>query len=179
VVSLGHSHNVVKRLEELAWAERDADQRIHLSKPADLLEAWCDSYTYRANEITSYLAPERVNRKFMGEIARVAVAEGRGYAFTLNAGAALLAPSLRLPSVHCYLEGDPAPIARALGLRPAAEADGTLHVLAPYDPGVLHGAFEKGGLKIVSLPQLYADLIHYERRGPEQAEHLRREAMGY
>ena len=178
-VSLGHSYNVVKRLEELAWAERDADQRIHLSKPADLLEAWCESYTYRANGITSYLAPERVTRKFMGEIARAAVAAGRPYAFTLNAGAALLVPSLRLPTVHCYLDGDPAPFAQGLGLRPATEADGTLHMLQPYDPGVLHGAYEKGGLKVVCLPQLYADLIHYERRGPEQAEHVRREAMGY
>ena len=178
-VSLGHSYNVVKRLEELAWADRDADQRIHLSKPADLLEAWCESYTYRANGITSYLAPERVTRKFMGEIARAAVAAGRLYAFTLNAGAALLVPSLRLPTVHCYLDGDSEPFAQGLGLRPATEADGTLHILQPYDPGVLHGAFEKGGLKVVCLPQLYADLIHYERRGPEQAEHVRREAMGY
>ena len=178
-VSLGHSYNVVKRLEELAWADRDADQRIRLSKPADLLEAWCESYTYRTNEPTSYLAPERVTRKFMGEVARVASAEGRRYAFTLNAGAALLVSSLRLPAVHCYLEGDPTPIAQALGLRPAAEADGALHFLAPYDLGVFYGVFEKGGLKVVSLPQLYVDLVHYERRGPEQAEHLRREAMGY
>jgi hypothetical protein len=178
-VSLGHSHNVIKRLEEVAWVERDDSQRFRLSKPADLLEAWCESYTYRANERASYLAPERVTRKFMGEVARVAGAQGRRYAFTLNAGAALLAPSPRLPAVHCYLEGDPAPAAQALGLRPAAEADGVLHFLAPYDLGVFYGAFEKGGLKVVSLPQLYADLVHYERRGPEQAEHLRREAMGY
>src|SRR5215475_4883873 len=162
-VSLGHSYNVVKRLEELAWAERDADQRIHLSKPADLLEAWCESYTYRANGITSYLAPERVTRKFMGEIARAAVAARRPYAFTLNAGAALLVPSLRLPAVHCYLEGEPAPFAQGLGLRPATEADGALHFLAPYDLGVFYGAFEKGGLKVVCLPQLYADLVTYER----------------
>src|SRR5438132_9239649 len=178
-VSLGHSHNVIKRLEELAWVERDDSQRFRLSKPADLLEAWCESYSYHANERASYLAPERVTRKFMAEIARVAGAEGRRYAFTLNAGAALLAPSLRSPAVHCYLEGDPAPAARALGLRPAAAADGALHFFAPYDLGVFYGAFEKGGLKVVSLPQLYADLIHYERRGREQAEHLRREAMGY
>ena len=36
-VSLGHSHNVIKRLEELAWIERDDSQRFRLSKPADLL----------------------------------------------------------------------------------------------------------------------------------------------
>ena len=64
-------------------------------------------------------------------------------------------------------------------MRPATEADGTLHILEPYDRGVLHGAYEKGGLKVVCLPQLYADLVHYERRGREQAEHLRREAMSY
>jgi hypothetical protein len=63
--------------------------------------------------------------------------------------------------------------------RPAAEVDGALHLFAPYDLGVFYGAFEKGGLKVVCLPQLYADLIHYERRGPDQAEHVRREAMGY
>src|SRR5207249_1032829 len=31
-VSLGHSHNVIKRLEELAWVERDDSQRFRLSK---------------------------------------------------------------------------------------------------------------------------------------------------
>jgi hypothetical protein len=178
-VSLGHSHNVVKRLEELAWVERDATQRIRLSKPADLLESWSESYTYRENELASYFVPERVTRKFLSEVARAAATAGRRYAFTLNAGLSLVAPHTRIPTIHCYLEGDPAPVMTALGLRPCAEADGTLHLLAPYDPGVFYGLLEKGGVKIVSLPQLYADLLHYERRGAEQAEHLRREAMGY
>ena len=54
-----------------------------------------------------------------------------------------------------------------------------MHLLSPYDPGVFYGLLDKAGLKVVSLPQLYADLVRYERRGAEQAEHLRREAMGY
>src|SRR6059058_1791142 len=178
-VSLGHSHNVIKRLEQLAWVEREESQKIRLGKPADLLESWCESYTYRTNEISSYVAPERVTRTFMSEIARVATAQGRRYGFTLNAGVSLVAPSLRVPAVHCYLEGDPAPIAAALGLRATAEPDGAVHFLAPYDPGVFYATLEKGGLTVVCLPQLYADLVHYERRGREQAEHLRREAMGY
>src|SRR5213592_1322978 len=103
-VSLGHGHNVVKRLQELAWVEHDESQRIRLGKPADLLESWCESYTYRANEIGSYAAPERVTRAFLSAIARAATAEGRRYAFTLNAGLSLVAPSLRVPAVHCYLE---------------------------------------------------------------------------
>ncbi|PYO00392.1 MAG: hypothetical protein DMD91_10635 [Candidatus Rokuibacteriota bacterium] len=179
VVSLGHAHNVIKRLEELAWAERDESQRLRLTKPADLLEAWGESYTYRENEIQSYFAPERISRKFMGDVARAAEAAGQRYAFTLNAGASLVASHLRLPNVHCYLDGDPEAVASALGVRAATEADGTLHLLAPYDSGVFSGVLEKGGLKVTSLPQLYADLLHYERKGPEQAEHLRREAMGF
>lgn len=178
-VSLGHSHNVVRHLGDLAWVERDDRQRIRLMKPADLLESWCESYTYRESDITSYVVPEKVTRRFMAEVARVATAEGRRYAFTLNAGLSLVAPHLRMPAVHCYLEGDPAPVAAALGLRPATEAEGTLHLLAPYDPGVFYGTLEKSGLKVTSLPQLYADLASYERRGREMAEHLRREAMGY
>jgi hypothetical protein len=64
-------------------------------------------------------------------------------------------------------------------LRPTAESDGGLHILTPYDSGVFYGVLEKAGLKVVSVPQLYADLLHFDRRGAEQAEHLRREAMGY
>jgi hypothetical protein len=178
-VSLGHSHNVISRLEDLRWVERDQAQRIHLGKPADLLEAWRESYTYRANEIASYFVPERVNRRLMTEVARAATAEGRRYAFTLSAGLSLVAPPPRLTEVHCYVEGDPAPIAAALGLRRAGETDGALHLLAPYDPGVFYGGLEKAGLRVVSLPQLYVDLIGNGPGGAEQAEHLRREAMGF
>ena len=179
-VSLGHAHNVVQRLADLAWVERDRRQRITLGKPADLLDAWGDSYTYHANEIASYAAPERVSRRLMVEIARVAATENRRYAFTLAAGLSLVvASSQRLTGIHAYLEGDPAPIARALGLRPAAEDEGAIHLMNPYDPGVFHGALEKGGLKVTGLPQLYIDLLHFERRGRELAEQLRRETMGY
>ena len=90
-----------------------------------------------------------------------------------------MASSQRLTAIHAYVEGDPALIARALGLRPAAEDEGAIHLLSPYDPGVFHGVLEKGGLKVAGLPQLYVDLLHYERRGRELAEQLRREAMGY
>src|SRR5499433_1976511 len=178
-VSLGHSHNVISRLEDLRWVERDQAQRIHLGKPADLLETWRESYTYRSNEIASYFVPERVNRRLMADVARAATAEARRYAFTLSAGLSLVAPMPRLNALHCYVEGDPAPVAAALGLRPAGETDGALHLLSPYDPGVFYGGLEKAGLKVVSLPQLYVDLVGYQPRGAEQAEHLRREAMGY
>ena len=177
-VSLGHAHNVVKRLEELLWVDRGDHQRIQLSRPGDLLDGWVDSYSYRLNRMETYFSPERVTRRLVGDIARAAHAESRRYAFTLHSGAALVAPNVRLPAIHCYLEGNPEPIARALGLRPG-EGEGNVYLMTPYDEGVFHAPIEKGGLPVVSLPQLYADLYHYERRGREQAAYLRREAMGY
>ena len=177
-VSLGHGHNVVKRLEELAWVERGEHQRIQLTRAGDLLDAWVDSYSYRLNPTETYFSSERITRKLVGDVARLAHAENRRYAFTLHSGAALVAPNVRLPAIHCYIEGDPAPIARALGLRPG-EGEGNVHLMTPYDQGVFHAPIAKGGVPVVSLPQLYADLYHYERRGREQAAHLRREAMGY
>ena len=177
-VSLGHAYNVVKRLLQLAWVERGDHQRIQLVRPGDLLDGWVDSYSYRLNRMEAYFSPERVTRRLVGDIARAAHAENRRYAFTLHSGAALVAPNVRLPAIHCYVEGNPEPIARSLGLRPG-DGEGNVYLMTPYDAGVFQAPIEKGGLPVVSLPQLYADLFHYERRGREQAAHLRREAMGY
>ena len=177
-VSLGHAHNVVKRLEELAWLERGEQQRIRLTKPGELLEAWSAAYTYRQSGVATYFSPERITRKLMAEIARWAQAEGRRYAFTLHSGAALVAPDIRFPAIHCYLSEGADALARALGLR-AGEGEGNVHILTPYDQGVFYAPLSKGGLSVVCLPQLYVDLFRYERRGREQAEYLRRKALGY
>jgi hypothetical protein len=183
-VSLGHAHNVVKRLQDLAWVDRDEHQRIHLSRSGDLLDGWVASYRYTQNTLEAYFSPERVTRGLMGEVGRVCHGEGRRYAFTLHSGAALVAPNVRAQAIHCYVEGGADPVARALGLRPVAggaraEAEGNVHFLAPYDAGVFYAPITKSGLPVVCLPQLYADLYHHPRRGREQARHLRREAMGY
>ena len=177
-VSLGHAHNVIKRLEELSWVEKNGQQRIQLARPGDLLDAWVEAYSYRQNDVEAYFSPERITRGLVAELGRAAHEARRRYAFTLHSGAALVAPNVRFPAIHCYLEGDPEPVAKALGLRPG-EGEGNVYLLEPYDQGVFYSPMAKGGLPVVCLPQLYADLYHYERRGREQAAHLRREAMGY
>ena len=177
-VSLGHAHNVVKRLGELAWVERGEQQRLRLVKPSDLLDAWSAVYSYRQNNISAYLSQERITRRLMADIAAWAQSAGRRYAFTLHAGAALIASNIRFPVIHCYVEGEAEALAQALGLR-RGEGEGNVHILAPYDRGVFYAPMVKGGLAVVCLPQLYVDLYRYERRRREQAEYLRREAAGY
>jgi hypothetical protein len=177
-VSLGHAHNVVKRLEEVEWVERSAAGRFRLHKPGELLDAWRDAYNYRVNPMAAFVAPVGDKRRVMEGLARQAGALGVPYAFTLHAGASLVGPQVRVPTVQCYVGGDPEPVARALGLQPV-EGEGTVYLMTPYDQGVFFAPLTKGGLRVVCLPQLYVDLYRHERRGREQADKLRRDAMGY
>jgi hypothetical protein len=177
-VSLGHAHNVVKRLEELDWVERGRDGHYRLVRPGDLLDAWREEYTYRRNAISPFVAPVSEKRRVMEALARQAADLGMTYAFTLHAGASLIGPHVRVSTVHCYVGGEAEAVARGLGLQPV-EGEGTVYLMAPYDPGVFYAPVVKGGLRVVSLPQLYVDLYRHERRGREQAEKLRRDAMGF
>ena len=108
---------------------------------------------YRLNESGTYFSPERITRKLVGDIARVAQAEGRRYAFTLHSGAALVAPNVRLPAIHCYVEGDPEPIARALGLRPG-DGEGNVHLMTPTTRGVSRPDHQERGAGGVAAPAL-------------------------
>jgi hypothetical protein len=177
-VSLGHAHNVVKRLEELEWVERSAAGRFRLQKPGDLLDAWREEYRYRANALAAFVAPGGDKRRIMEGLARQAGAMGAPYAFTLHAGASLVGPQVRVPTIHCYVAGDAEALARAQGLQPT-EGEGSVYLMTPYDQGVFYAPLTKGGLRVVCLPQLYVDLYHHERRGREQADKLRRDAMGF
>ena len=153
-MSLGHAHNVVKRLEELSWVERDEQPAHPAAEAGDLLEAWVDVVLVpRQTDGHAYFSPERITRRLVAELARVAHAEGRRYAFTLHAGAALVAPNVRLPGHPLLPRGRPGAVARALGLRPG-EGDGNVHLLTPYDPGVFYAPMDKGGLRSCAAPAL-------------------------
>jgi hypothetical protein len=177
-VSLGHAHNVVKRLEELDWVGRGPDGLYRLVRPGDLLDAWREAYTYRVNGLAPFVAPARDGRRVMELIARHATELGMTYAFTLHAGASLIAPHVRVSTVHCYVTGEAEVLGRVLGLQ-LVDGEGSVYLMTPYDPGVFYAPVTKGGFRVVSLPQLYVDLYHHERRGREQAEKLRRDAMGF
>jgi hypothetical protein len=177
-VSLGHAHNVIKRLEELDWVERGPDGLCRVARPGELLDAWREAYSYRVNGLHAFVAPTGDKRRAMEALARHATELGMSYAFTLHAGSSLIGAHTRVSTVHCYVSGDIEALVRVLGLQPV-EGEGSVYLMTPYDPGVFYAPIVKGGLRVVSLPQLYVDLHGHERRGREQAEKLRRDAMGF
>ena len=178
-VSLGHAHNVIKRLEGLDWVERGRDGLYRLPRPGELLDAWRDAYSYRVNGLSAFVSSG--GRQAPGHGGPHPARDRAGHELRVHRftpGTSLIGPHTRVSAVHCYVSGDTEALARVLGLQPV-EGEGSVYLMAPYDPGVFYAPVIKGGFRVVSLPQLYVDLYGHERRGREQAEKLRRDAMGF
>jgi len=176
-VSLRTAYRVVTTLAERGYVDKKRGA-ITLSKPAELLDLWAENYQVGLSSVRTYYSLERTFRAFAMQVNDLAQVDRFSYAFTLHAGASLVAPFVRFTDVHFYLDGDMDKLVETLDLRPV-EVGGTIHILQPYDAGVFYNRQEPDGLSVVCNTQLYLDLVSYPARGREQAEFLRREKMPY
>jgi hypothetical protein len=176
-VSLRTAYRVVTTLAERGYVDKHRGA-MTLSKPAGLLDLWAENYRVGLSTVRTYYSLGRTFRAFANQVNDLARDERFTYAFTLHAGASLVAPFVRFTDVHFYLDGDTDRLVEALDLRPV-EAGGTIHILQPYDAGVFYNLQEADGFPVVCNTQLYLDLVNYPARGREQAEFLRREKMSY
>lgn len=175
-VSLGQTYKVVQRLVAEEFVEK-ARKRITVVNPAGLLDRWASAYVVtRDNAVESYYSDEPSYRGLMEKLGRGAEKAGVRYGFTLFAGASLIAPFVRTPQVHLYVLGEPAALAERAGLKPVTSA-GNVHLIRPFDEGVLNPVQVIEGLSVVGNVQLYLDLVNYPARGREQAEELRRKKL--
>lgn len=177
VVSLALAHRVANALADKGYVEKKRGA-ISLLKPGDLLDLWAEKYQAGLSAAQTYYSFQRTFPGFAGDLKDVARREGLTYAFTLHAGASLVAPFVRFTDVHFYYRGDTQMLIGGLDLRPV-ETGGTIHILEPYDEGVFYKAQELDGLSVVSNTQLYLDLINYPARGREQAQFLRQQKIGF
>lgn len=79
---------------------------------------------------------------------------------------------VRFTDVHFYTTEEPEKWVRALDLR-VTESGGNVHLMTPFDDGLLNPLEDRRGLVTVGKIQLYLDLFSYQARGKEQAEFLR------
>jgi len=170
-VSLGHVKKVVDRLDAEGLVDK-AWGSISLSDPGALLDMWREAYA--PVEWVGYHSPVRDLEDL---VERLEALEDGGWALTLGAGTALVAPFVRSTDMHVYVEGPVDPIVMALELTPV-EFGGNVHLCSPDDEGVMIGSREVEGVTVVSDLQLYLDLYRWPARGREQAEHLREAVMG-
>jgi len=177
--SLGQVYNVSEKLVAEGFARKSAQEGLTLTDPASLLDLWRDEYEFTTvNEVLSFHSSERDPALLMAEVGRVAETVPGTYAFTLHAGASLVAPYVRFNDIHLYFGSQVQAWVDALGLH-AVEFGGNVHLLRPYDEGVFYRARSLRGISVVGDIQLYLDLYKYPARGREQAEFLRERQIGF
>jgi hypothetical protein len=177
-MSPGGVYWVVSLLEDRGYAERDERKRVVLTQPGELLDAWAEGWSMDRNRRRPFFSLERTPDLIMRSLAEAARGTGTRYAFTLLAGASMVAPYVRFEDVWVYVAEEEAGWGRGLDLQPV-DGGGNLVLLDPYDTGVLSHLQEVNGKNVVSNVQLYVDLYNHPGRGREQAEFLRERVLGF
>jgi hypothetical protein len=169
-VSLGLVANVKRRLADREWIE-SRKIGFSLTDPFALLDEWSQNYNYRRNQVTNLYSMKSV-ADFEYELAEVCQSERIPFGFTGLSGAARFAPVVRYQRAMAYVSGDIQYLTSRLGIKPVSSG-ANVTLLKPYDEGVFYGLREPGGSSVVSVVQIYLDLIGYRGRGQEAAEALR------
>ncbi len=182
-VSAGLAHRVVARLERegVIAAEGNGPRRVRrVSEPGALLDLWAEEYVDRPIRTLGHLLAQSPQRL----IARLgANLEERGvdYAVTGAAAASLVAPFVTaIPVVEVWVSArtPPGKLLKATEAEPVGDGE-NVAFLQGKDDAPLAFREKKKGVSIANRFRLYAELLHDPRRGREQAEHLRREAIGF
>jgi hypothetical protein len=176
-VSLRTAYVVINTLADKGYVQKQR-KAIALISPSGLLDLWGENYSVDENPRESFFSFIRSPAEFQEQFAAIASKRRLNYAFTLHSGASLITPFVRYTDVHFYLLGDTGPIIAAMDLRPV-ETGGTVHVLHPFDEGVLYRTQEVQGKRVVGNVQLYLDLLRYPARGKEQADVLRKKKLSF
>jgi hypothetical protein len=181
--SLGLTHRVLARLqaEGLVTAAGKGRNRLRrVSDPTALLDLWAEESVERPTRTIGYLlaqTPLQLIEKLGGKLGR----SDFSYALTGAAAASLVAPFVTaVPVVEVWVTATAAPeeLYDASGAGRVSDGQNVDFLQAKDDTPL---AFRElaGGLWVVNRMRLYADLLRDPRRGREQADHLRREVIGF
>lgn len=175
-VSIGHAYKVTHKLLQQGFLVQE-QHLVRLREPATLLDAWAQQYRIDPPTVQSFYTEVKDPTTVMAHVAQIAKERHLTCAFTLHAGASLIAPFTRFTDVHCYLKEPLSDdLLKALQLE-RIEFGGTVHVIQPYDEGVLHHLQHLNEIPVVCKTQLYLDLFQHPTRGREAADFLRREHL--
>jgi DNA-binding Lrp family transcriptional regulator len=134
---------------------------VKVERRWDLLLAFSHGWSVRAVPAESFEAVGRPEF-LMKAISRAAAKGGLDYAFTMLAGAELLAPDVVPSLVHLYIDRADAPrwrrVLEGIGVHPV-EPGATRKVnLLMWDPPVLTGVQTIRGMRVAASHQVFADL---------------------
>ncbi len=167
-VSLGMAVKVVNALESCSYLEKK--RGIKVINYEKLLKSWSYTVSIKENKKIEFLTAERPQYviKKISELLRKET-----YAFTLFSATEIFSPYVAPNKVHIYIlkdkEKEISEIFIKEGIMPAEEGNIVCYLV---DEKHFYGSQEIRGVKIISLPQLYVDLVSYGGRGEEASEQL-------
>ena len=182
-VSGGLVHRVLARLEVegiVSTSGAGPHRTRRVTDPAALLDLWAEENVDKPVRTRGYLlaqTPQQVINQ-LGECLNDARIE---YALTGAAAASIIAPfvtTITVTEVWVAAAVDPQEFFDHTPATRVTEGHNVTFLQASTDAPL---AFRQhsGGLWIVNRFRLYADLRRDKRRGVEQADHLRREVIGF
>ena len=167
-VSVGMAFKIIGALEACGHLEKK--QGIQVINYEKLLKSWSYTVSIKENKKIEFLAAERPQYliKKIGDLLRKEM-----YSFTLFSATELVAPYVAPNEVHLYIlkskEKEVSDIFAKNGMMRAEQGNIICYLV---DESHFYGSREIRGIKIISLPQLYVDLLSYGGRGEEAAEQV-------
>jgi hypothetical protein len=166
-VSLGQVSNVKKLLADREWIDLSD---FRLKEPRQLLEEWSAAYRSQRNKKFEYYSLKKVD-ELESSIADLCSDMGIAYALTSFSAAARRTPMVRYQRATVYVSDNVERLIEGLGPK-MVTSGANLSIWTPYDNGVLFGAEEVDGIRLVSAVQNYLDLKGDRGRGEEAATAL-------
>ncbi len=176
-VSLGMAQEVLDAMAKQGYVERikrGPDSYTLLTNTERLIEDWLKEYRFDSNEVDTYYTPDN---NILNKIKNY-IKEDK-YAFTLHTGANLITSYVKTDQIYLYLDTkdwnkEVLQIRQNLDLKELVKG-GNIHIIHPlYKNSAFFNCQKIRGYRVVSNLQLYLDLYHFQPRGREHAEFLKK-----
>ena len=182
-VSSGLVHRVLARLEVegiVSTAGAGPRRTRHVTDPAALLDLWAEENVDKPVRTRGYLLAQ-TPRQVINQLGEALNDARIDYALTGAAAASIIAPfvtTITVTEVWVAAATDPQEFFDHTPTTQVTEGHNVTFLQAGTDAPLAFRQ-QSGGLWIVNRFRLYADLRRDKRRGVEQADHLRREVIGF
>jgi len=176
-VSLGMAQSVLEAMAKKGYVERvkrGPGSHTVLTNKDMLITDWLKEYEFELNTVDSYYSTDKkVLEKAKGLLRE------KQYALTLHTGANLTTSFVKTDEIYLYLQlvdwnKEMLDLRQKLDLKELVRG-GNFHIIRPhYKNSVFFNRQKIKGFAVVSNLQLYLDLYHFQPRGREHAEYLKK-----
>lgn len=182
-LSTGLAHRVLARLEAegIMKVEGAGPLRVRrVTNPTALLDLWAEENVEKPRRTLGYLLAQ-TPQQLITALGTNLESSGIDYALTGAAAASLVAPFITaVPVVDVWVTARAAPDELGAGAKADRVTEGqNIVFLQAKDDTPLAFREKTKGQWVTNRFRLYSDLRRDPRRGREQADHLRREVIGF